>query len=54
MLAHRSACWPFPCTVRVLIRIPALPPTDLAQRPCLWGEAPTEGRQPGGGRMRRF
>ncbi|CAF2086293.1 unnamed protein product, partial [Brassica napus] len=27
---------------------------DLANDTCLWGEAPTEGRQSGGGRMRRF
>ncbi|CAN6929593.1 unnamed protein product, partial [Brassica oleracea] len=50
---HISARWPFPWTVRAVRT--ALPPNGLSQRHVpLGAEAPTEGRQSGGGRMRRF
>ncbi|CAN7093175.1 unnamed protein product, partial [Brassica rapa subsp. narinosa] len=53
---HISARWPFPCTVRVILAVrTALPPNGLSQRHVpLGAEAPTEGRQLGGGRMLAF
>ncbi|CAN7092458.1 unnamed protein product, partial [Brassica rapa subsp. narinosa] len=50
--------WPFPWTVRVILAHAvrtALPLNGLSQRHVpLGAEAPTEGRQSGGGRMHCF